>query len=218
MALTSINSEDRLVQQTFATHLERVLGWDSVYAFNTETFGPTGTLGRASERDVVLVRDLRAALGRLNRDVPESAREQALETLTRVDFARSLVQHNRDHYDFIRNGVPVEWRNDAGEVQWARLNIIDFRAPNNNRFLALCDIFPEISLFKLLDLSIFLFRDFFHIGFALQIFHFRSIQASRWAIRQTSSFRSKKPWSPRIKGISGRSVKRARTWNEDEVV
>ena len=60
--ITDINSEDRLVQQTFATHLENVLGWESIYAHNTETFGPTGTLGRASERDVVLKRDLRAAL------------------------------------------------------------------------------------------------------------------------------------------------------------
>lgn len=58
MALTDINSEDRLVQQTFAEHLETVLGWDGVYAWNEETFGPEGTLGRASERGVVLVRDL----------------------------------------------------------------------------------------------------------------------------------------------------------------
>ena len=60
--ITDINSEDRLVQKTFADHLHDVLGWESVYAFNEETFGPSGTLGRASERDVVLVRDLRAAL------------------------------------------------------------------------------------------------------------------------------------------------------------
>lgn len=45
MAWTAINSEDRLVQQTFADHLRDVLGWDSVYAHNTETFGPNGTLG-----------------------------------------------------------------------------------------------------------------------------------------------------------------------------
>jgi hypothetical protein len=47
LAYTDINSEDRLVQATFANHLERVLGWESVYAWNDETFGPTGTLGRA---------------------------------------------------------------------------------------------------------------------------------------------------------------------------
>ena len=38
--ITDINSEDRLVQQTFAEHLEKVLGWESVYAYNAETFGP----------------------------------------------------------------------------------------------------------------------------------------------------------------------------------
>jgi len=35
MAITDINSEDRLVQQTFAEHLEKVLGWESLYACNT---------------------------------------------------------------------------------------------------------------------------------------------------------------------------------------
>ena len=89
--ITDINSEDRLVQKTFADHLHDVLGWDSIYAFNEETFGPNGTLGRASERDVVLVRDLRAALARLNPDLPEPAREQALEKLTRCRF-RALAR------------------------------------------------------------------------------------------------------------------------------
>lgn len=29
--ITDINNEDLLVQQTFAEHLETVLGWESVY-------------------------------------------------------------------------------------------------------------------------------------------------------------------------------------------
>ena len=66
MAATGINSEDRLVQATFATHLHDKLGWESVYAWNDETFGPAGTLGRADTKDAVLTRDLRAALVRLN--------------------------------------------------------------------------------------------------------------------------------------------------------
>ncbi len=51
MAFTNINSEDRLVQATFSDYLCDNLGWESVYAFNTETFGPGGSLGRDSERD-----------------------------------------------------------------------------------------------------------------------------------------------------------------------
>ncbi len=138
--ITDINSEDRLVQQTFAAHLEQALGWESVYAYNAETFGPQGTLGRATERDVVLVRDLRAALARLNPDLPESAREQAIEKLTRIDFARSLIQHNRECYSFIRGGVPVEWRDASGETRHAHAHVIDFRDATRNRFLAVREL------------------------------------------------------------------------------
>ena len=70
MAYTDINSEDRLVQATFAEHLEQQLGWESVTAWNQETFGPDGTLGRKDIRDVLLVRDLRAALVKLNPEPP----------------------------------------------------------------------------------------------------------------------------------------------------
>ena len=30
--ITDINTEDRLVRRTFAAHLEKLLGWNSVYA------------------------------------------------------------------------------------------------------------------------------------------------------------------------------------------
>ena len=138
--ITDINSEDRLVQQTFADHLRDRLGWESVYAYNAETFGPQGTLGRVSERDVVLVRDLHAALARLNPELPESARAQAVEKLTRIDFARSLIQHNREFYSFIRGGVPVEWRDATGETRHAHAHVIDFRDAARNRFLAVREL------------------------------------------------------------------------------
>jgi type I restriction enzyme, R subunit len=160
--ITNINSEDRLVQQTFADHLRDRLGWKSVYAYNTEVFGtpppspdashhplPAGEgrgegdvcdLGRTSERDVVLARDLRIALERLNPDLPTSATEQAIEKLARIDFARSLVQHNREFYGFIRGGVPVEWRDASGETRRERARVIDFRNPGNNRFLAVREL------------------------------------------------------------------------------
>ncbi len=138
--ITDINSEDRLVQQTFADHLRDRLSWESVYAYNAETFGPQGMLGRTSERDVVLVRDLRAAIARLNTDLPESARQQAVERITRIDFARSLIQHNRECYGFIRDGVPVTWRDPSGETRHARAHVIDFRNVANNRFLAVREL------------------------------------------------------------------------------
>ncbi len=138
--ITDIHSEDRLVQQTFADHLRDQLGWDSIYAYNTETFGPQGTLARGSERDVVLLRDLGAALARFNPHLPELARQQAVEKLTRVDFSRSLIQHNREFYSFIRSGVPVEWRDAEGHARHERARVIDFRDAANNRFLAVREL------------------------------------------------------------------------------
>lgn len=133
---TNINSEDRLVQKTFADYLHDVLGWEGVYAWKDETFGPGGNLGRDSERDAVLKRDLREALARLNPTIPPAALDEALQKLTQVDYARSLVQHNQQFYKYILGGVPVSWRDSAGETHDDHARVIDFQAPANNRFVA----------------------------------------------------------------------------------
>jgi len=141
MAFTPINSEDRLVQKTFADHLGRVLGWENVYAFNDETFGPGGTLGRTDTTEAVLARDLRAALARLNPALPASAIDDAMRQLTAWDVSRSMVQHNRDFYRLLRGGVPVEYRDAAGQRKTTRARVIDFdNAPGANRFLAVREL------------------------------------------------------------------------------
>ena len=140
MAYTDINSEDQLVQATFAEHLEKTLGWESVYAWNQETFGPNGTLGRADAREVVLARDLRAALARLNPDLPAAALDEAARTMARHDFTRSLLQHNQDFHGFLRDGVPVSYRDAEGVLREARARVMDFRCPANNRFLAVREL------------------------------------------------------------------------------
>ena len=141
MAVTPINSEDRLVQATFAEHLEQVLGWDSIYAWNEETFGRNGTLGRADTKQAVLTRDLRAALERLNPDLPASAIEDAVRDLTVYDVSRSMVQHNHDFYRLLRGGVPVEYQDAQGRRKSARARVIDFdNAPGSNRFLAVREL------------------------------------------------------------------------------
>lgn len=140
MAYTDINSEDRLVQATFAAHLEKVLGWDSVYAWNQETYGFGGLLGRGSESEVVLVRDLRTALGKLNPLLPALAIEEAVSKLTHHDFSRSLLQHNQAFYKLIRDGVPVSYRDTHGELRHAQAAVIDFRNFENNRFLVVREL------------------------------------------------------------------------------
>ena len=141
MAVTPINSEDRLVQATFAKHLEQELCWESIYAWNRETFGPDGTLGRADTKQAVLTRDLRAALERLNPDLTASAIDDAMRDLTAYDVNRSMVQHNRDFYRMLRGGVPVNYRDAQGRRKFARARVIDFdNAPGSNCFLAVREL------------------------------------------------------------------------------
>jgi len=66
-------NEDKLAQETLTDYLEQELGWDSAYAYQSETFGPEGTLGRASDHEVVLKRYLGEALVKLNPDLPDEA-------------------------------------------------------------------------------------------------------------------------------------------------
>ena len=141
MAVTPINSEDRLVQATVAEHLERVLGWDSAFAWNEETFGPDGTFGRADTKQAVLTHDLRAALERLNPNLPASAIDDVMRDLTVYDVSRSMVQHNRGFYRLLRGGVPVEYRDAKGRRKSARARVIDFdNARGLNRFLAVREL------------------------------------------------------------------------------
>jgi len=64
---------------------------------------------------VVLVRDLRRT-GEDQPGLPSSALEQAIEKLTRRDFGRSLLQHNREFNGFIRGGV----RSNGAMIQGRR--------------------------------------------------------------------------------------------------
>ena len=70
-------TEDTLVQQTTAEYMRYELGWESVYAYNTETFGPEDTLGRKDDREVVLTRYLYLKLMEFNPGLPDEAYRNA---------------------------------------------------------------------------------------------------------------------------------------------
>lgn len=141
-------SEDFLVQQTTAAYLHEELGWDSIYAFDSEVLGSNGTLGRFDESEVVLTRDVRAALQRLNPSLPESTYEQALQQVMDYSRAQSTLQINKEKYDLIKNGVSVDVPSPKGGTEKRRLKLIDFDVPENNRFLAVRELWVKGSPYR----------------------------------------------------------------------
>jgi type I restriction enzyme R subunit len=141
-------SEDTLVQQTTAEYLENELGWESVYAYNQETFGTGGTLGRASDREVVLTRYLGAKLQEFNPDLPEDAYRDAVRQIVEYGATQTLLATNRDKYALLKDGVQVTFRNDKGELKKERLRVFDFYHPENNHFLCVRELWVRGDLYR----------------------------------------------------------------------
>ncbi|MBI4334320.1 MAG: type I restriction endonuclease subunit R, partial [Chloroflexi bacterium] len=116
-------TEDTLVQQTTAEYLRDELGWKSVYAYNQETFGPDGTLGRASDREVVLTRYLRKKLEELNPGLPGDAYRDAVRQIVETSASQTTLATNREKYALLKDGVQVSFRNDQGELKKERLRV-----------------------------------------------------------------------------------------------
>lgn len=145
--MTALN-EDTLVQQTMADYLAGGLGWDSVFAFNTEALGAEGTLGRASEQDVILTRHLGEALIRLNPGLPDTAYADALRQITDAPLGSSLIAINRDAYDLVKNGVLASFRDAKGDLVKQRLRLVDFDQPDNNHFLCVRELWIKGDLYR----------------------------------------------------------------------
>ena len=90
---------------------------------------------RASFADVVLVARLRAAILRLNRLVPEDAREDALRKVLRLGTP-SLTQTNRAFHRMLRDGVPVEYPRADGSMAGDHVRLLDFGNVAANDWLA----------------------------------------------------------------------------------
>ncbi|MCX7070786.1 MAG: type I restriction endonuclease subunit R [Gammaproteobacteria bacterium] len=141
-------TEDTLVQQTTADYLRDALGWRSVFAYNEETFGPEGTLGRRSDREVVLTRTLGEKLIALNPGLPEAAYQDALRQIVEPGVGLSALALNREKYELLKDGVSVVFRNAQGERVKQRLRVFDFDEPANNDFLAVRELWIRGDLYR----------------------------------------------------------------------
>ncbi|MBI3757597.1 MAG: type I restriction endonuclease subunit R, partial [Deltaproteobacteria bacterium] len=141
-------NEDTLVQQTTADYLRDQLGWESIYAYNDETFGSEGTLGRKDDREVVLTRYLGEALVTLNPGLPQEAYQDAIRQITAYSLSQSPLQINQEKHDLLKDGVQVSFRDDKGEVVKRRVRVFDFDEPANNHFLVVRELWVRGALYR----------------------------------------------------------------------
>ncbi|MDD2598983.1 MAG: type I restriction endonuclease subunit R [Kiritimatiellae bacterium] len=141
-------TEDALVQTIMADYLHDHLGWRSVYAYNQETFGPGGLLGRNNDREVVLTLTLHGKLKELNPGFPEQAYSDALRQITETIISQSMLTTNQEKYELLLNGVAVSYRTPEGEQRRDTLRVFDFAEPQNNDFLCVREMWIRGDLYR----------------------------------------------------------------------
>lgn len=130
-------SENILVQESAGRLLQQELGWEVVFAYNTEVLGASGTFGRKSYSEILLSRYFHAALKKLNPWITQPQLEEAETAMKSCLATASLLQINKEKYELIRNGIPVSVTLPDGRTEERRARVIDFDSPENNHFLAI---------------------------------------------------------------------------------
>lgn len=133
--MTHRYTEDQLIEQTCMGLLE-TLGWQTANLMQGESFGPLGFPGRDSEHDALLRYPLQEALQRLNPGLPYVVYEVAWETLKASSSVHTLTDINSQKYSLLRDGIPVDYRDEEGRMQRVRARVFDFGEVSNNDFLA----------------------------------------------------------------------------------
>ncbi|WP_461309858.1 type I restriction endonuclease subunit R [Azonexus hydrophilus] len=124
-------TEDQLEQEA--------LGWLTEVGY-THRYGPDiapdgDSAERADYLQVLLPFRLRAAIHRLNPQIPTLAREDALKQIMDLGVP-SLLAANRQFHKFLVNGVPVQYP-VAGETRGDFVRLIDWEQPRRNEWLAI---------------------------------------------------------------------------------
>jgi len=141
-------NEDTLVQQTTADYLLNSLHWDdSIYAMD-ESLGREGTLGRESERQIVLTRYLGERLMALNPGLPAEAYLDAMRQVTDISAAQSLLSTNREKHALLKNGLDVVYRDEQGARKKKHLKVFDFDNPDNNHFLVVRELWIQGEIYR----------------------------------------------------------------------
>lgn len=132
-------SENELVQNSAIELLRDTLGWRTFYAYNDEVLGndsSSKSLGRSSYKEVLLTRYLKEAVFKFNDWVTDEIFEQIVKILNTKVSSDSDIQNNEKNYQYFKDGIEVDVKDEKGNYIKRRAKLFDFTHPEKNDFLA----------------------------------------------------------------------------------
>ena len=135
-------SEDQ-IEVALVQKLQHLHGFDSLNCHTEDAEDLNDGSGRSNKSEVILLDRLREAAARLNPGIPTPAIEEALDRLVDRRRAMTLVAANQEIYNLLRDGIPVEFDDSTGQKQQERVLVIDFTRPEENRYLAVTQLWVK---------------------------------------------------------------------------
>lgn len=96
---------------------------------------PDGEHTERQYNEVVLVTRLRDAIDKLNPNITQDAKDDALKKVLRTDSPNALI-NNENFHRYLTEGIDVEVRTADG-IRGEKVYIVDFVEPEQNEFLAI---------------------------------------------------------------------------------
>ncbi len=128
------------IEEALARRLKQLHGYDSLNCYTEDPEDLNDGSNRASKREVIFLDRLREAAVALNDKIPASAIDAALETFAERRLSMSLPAANKEIYELLRTGVPVDYDDAKGRKQSERVRLVDFNNPGNNRYLVVLQL------------------------------------------------------------------------------
>ena len=114
---------------------EKKLGFE-LFDATSEIIGTdTSTFGRQTTDEVILSKNLRSALLKLNPELPQEAIDNAYYELTQDLSSKTPIGANQFIYSMLKNGVKVQFKDNNGIDTTDIVKVVDFQEPKNNEYL-----------------------------------------------------------------------------------
>jgi type I restriction enzyme R subunit len=123
-------TEDKI--ERFAIQLLGNLGYDYCNGVNLSPDGDHQE--RQAYSDVILQDRLNRAISILNPTIPPDSQQEAFREVLNIHKG-DLLNNNEQFYKFLIEGITVEFQQN-GETRGKPVNLIDWKNPENNEFLA----------------------------------------------------------------------------------
>lgn len=132
-------SEDQ-IEKAAVSLLQKKYGYRSLNCFTSDVENLDDGSFRENKQEVLFLKILREKAVGFNPEIPEAEIQMAIDRFSAGRTLMSPVLANREIYELIRSGIPVQYENSEGRAEQGTVRLIDFDDPEKNDFLAVTQV------------------------------------------------------------------------------